>query len=48
MTLEPGMVYAPGKMTVHEENIVIRHDGPELLSRKIVSSQGVNEGGSVN
>ena len=34
MTLEPGMVYAPGKMTVHEENIVIRHDGPELLSRR--------------
>ena len=34
MTLEPGMVYAPGKMIVHEENIVIRHEGPELLSRR--------------
>lgn len=34
MTLEPGMVYAPGKMMVHEENVVIRAEGPELLSRR--------------
>ena len=34
MTLEPGMIYAPGKMIVHEENIVIGGDGPELLSRR--------------
>ncbi|MDG2460175.1 MAG: Xaa-Pro peptidase family protein [Luminiphilus sp.] len=34
MTLEPGMFYRPGKMIVHEENIVIRKAGPELLSRR--------------
>jgi Xaa-Pro aminopeptidase len=34
MTLEPGMFYQPGKMIVHEENIVIRKTGPELLSRR--------------
>lgn len=34
LTLEPGMTYAPGKMMVHEENIVIREDGCELLSRR--------------
>lgn len=32
ITLEPGMVYAPGKEMVHEENIVITEDGAELLS----------------
>ncbi|WP_351119225.1 Xaa-Pro peptidase family protein [Psychrobacter sp. SMN/5/1215-MNA-CIBAN-0208] len=32
MTLEPGMVYAPGKSMVHEENIVITEDGAEWLS----------------
>jgi len=34
LTLEPGMTYAPGKMMVHEENIVIREDGCELLTRR--------------
>ncbi|UUX49621.1 Xaa-Pro peptidase family protein [Nisaea acidiphila] len=34
MTLEPGLEYAPGKMMVHEENIVIRADGAELLTRR--------------
>jgi Xaa-Pro aminopeptidase len=34
MTLEPGLTWAPGKMMVHEENLVIRSDGPELLSRR--------------
>lgn len=34
MTLEPGMIYAPGRMIVHEENLVIRKDGPELISRR--------------
>ncbi len=34
LTLEPGMTYAPGKMMLHEENVVIRADGPELLSRR--------------
>ena len=34
ITLEPGMTYAPGKAMVHEENIVIREEGPHLLSRR--------------
>jgi Xaa-Pro aminopeptidase len=34
LTLEPGLEYAPGKMMVHEENIVIREDGAELLTRR--------------
>lgn len=32
MTIEPGMAFAPGKMLVHEENVVIRDDGCELLT----------------
>jgi len=34
LTLEPGMCFAPGKLMVHEENIVIRDGEPELLSRR--------------
>jgi Xaa-Pro aminopeptidase len=34
MTLEPGMTFAPGKMMVHEENLVIREDGAEWLTRR--------------
>ena len=34
LTLEPGMIFAPNKMMVHEENIVIREQGAELLSRR--------------
>lgn len=34
ITLEPGMVYAPGKEMVHEENILITENGAELLSRR--------------
>ncbi len=34
MTLEPGMEFAPGKLMVHEENIVIREGEPQLLSRR--------------
>jgi Xaa-Pro aminopeptidase len=34
LTLEPGMTFAPGKVMVHEENIVIREDGPELLTAR--------------
>ncbi|MRI33631.1 peptidase M24 [Endozoicomonas sp. OPT23] len=34
MTLEPGMLYAPGKSMVHEENIVITEDGAEWLSER--------------
>ncbi len=34
LTIEPGMEYAPGKMIVHEENIVITASGAELLTRR--------------
>ena len=34
LTLEPGVEIAPGRLLVHEENIVLRADGPELLSRR--------------
>lgn len=34
LTLEPGLEYAPGRMMVHEENIVIREGGAELLTRR--------------
>lgn len=34
LTLEPGVEIAPGCILVHEENIVLRADGPELLSRR--------------
>lgn len=32
LTLEPGMSFAPGRMLVHEENIVIRDGAPEVLT----------------
>ncbi len=34
LTLEPGVEIAPGRILVHEENIVLRAEGPELLSRR--------------
>ncbi|MGH9203602.1 MAG: M24 family metallopeptidase, partial [Vicinamibacterales bacterium] len=34
LTIEPGMEYSPGRMIVHEENIVVREDGAELLTRR--------------
>lgn len=34
MTLEPGYQYSPGRMMVHEENLVITETGPQLLSRR--------------
>ena len=34
LTLEPGMCFAPGKLMVHEENLVIREDAAELLTRR--------------
>jgi len=34
ITLEPSMAVSPGRIMVHEENIVIRKDGAELLSRR--------------
>ena len=35
LTLEPGYEFAPGKMMVHEENIVVRAAGAELLSTRV-------------
>ena len=35
LTLEPGYEFASGKMMVHEENIVVRADGAELLSTRV-------------
>lgn len=32
LTLEPGLAFGDGKMMLHEENIVIREDGAELLT----------------
>jgi Xaa-Pro dipeptidase len=34
LTIEPGLEYAPGKMIVHEENIVIREGSAELLTTR--------------
>ena len=34
LTLEPGLVWAPGKAMVHEEHIVVGTDGSEWLSRR--------------
>jgi Xaa-Pro aminopeptidase len=34
ITIEPGMAFAPGKLMVHEENIVIREGQAELLTRR--------------
>ena len=34
LTLEPAVEIAEGKILVHEENIVLRAEGPELLSRR--------------
>ncbi len=37
LTLEPGMTFAEGKVMVHEENIVVREDGAQLLTRRAPS-----------
>lgn len=34
LTLEPSVVIAPGRMLVHEENIVLRESGAELLTQR--------------
>ena len=34
LTLEPGCTIAPGRTMVHEEDLVLREDGPQLLSRR--------------
>jgi Xaa-Pro aminopeptidase len=37
LTLEPGVEIAPGRIMVHEENVVVRADGCELLSPRAPS-----------
>ena len=34
LTIEPAMEYAPGKIIVHEENIIIHKDGAELITKR--------------
>ncbi len=34
LTLEPALVYGDGQVMVHEENLVVRDDSPELLTRR--------------
>lgn len=34
LAIEPGYEFGPGKLMLHEENVVIRSDGAELLSRR--------------
>ncbi|RDE18412.1 aminopeptidase P family protein [Motiliproteus coralliicola] len=34
LTLEPGMSFAPGRMMVHEENILVTEDGCEMLHKR--------------
>lgn len=34
LTLEPATAVTPGRMIVHEENVVIREDGAQLLTRR--------------
>jgi len=34
LTIEPAMEYAPGKIIVHEENIVIKKEGAELITKR--------------
>ncbi len=41
MTLEPGMTFAPGKMMVHEENILITESGCELLHERAWASMPI-------
>jgi len=44
LTLEPGLEISPGRIMVHEENIVIRAEGAELLSRRAPLELPVLEG----
>jgi Xaa-Pro aminopeptidase len=44
LTLEPGIETAPGRMLVHEENIVIRADGAEYLSPPTSAALAVTGG----
>ena len=44
LTLEPGVELGPGRIMVHEEDIVIRPDGPEFLSTRAGPDIAVLEG----
>lgn len=44
MTLEPGMTFSPGKMMVHEENILITDSGCEMLHQRTWPIMPVIEG----
>ncbi len=44
LTLEPGFDFAPGREMVHEENLVIRENGCELLSKRASRDIPVIEG----
>ena len=43
ITLEPGMEFAPGKLMVHEENILITESGAELLSKRAAAEMPIIE-----
>ena len=34
LTIEPGYEFSPGKIMVHEENLVVQKNGPSLLSAR--------------
>jgi Xaa-Pro aminopeptidase len=44
LTIEPGVEIAPGRIMVHEENIVLRDSGAELLSTRAPAELPVLEG----
>ena len=41
ITLEPGMEFEPGKLMVHEENIIITESGAELLSKRAAAEMPI-------
>ncbi|MDH3634880.1 MAG: Xaa-Pro peptidase family protein [Gammaproteobacteria bacterium] len=41
ITLEPGMEFEPGKLMVHEENILITESGAELLSKRAAAEMPI-------
>ena len=34
LTIEPSIEYEPGKIIVHEENILVSNEGPVLLTKR--------------
>jgi len=38
LAIEPGYDFAPGKMMLHEENVIVRADGAELITRRAPAS----------